>query len=57
MKSLDATGMGGCQKQKLRNEKNTLTGFLQLEQNSKLHVGHRTERGSNIVAFDDDDGC
>lgn len=33
-----------------------LTGFLQLEQKSILHVGHNTERGSNSIAFDDD-GC
>jgi hypothetical protein len=31
-----------------------LTGFLQLEQNSRLHVGHKTERGSS-TAFDGDD--
>lgn len=34
-----------------------ITAFLQFEQNSKLHVGHSTERGSNMVALDDDEGC
>jgi hypothetical protein len=41
-----------------------LTAFLQLEQNSKLHVGHKTERGSNKVAAAtaaaaafDEEGC
>jgi hypothetical protein len=33
-----------------------LTVFLQLEQNSRLHDGHRTERGSNKLAVDDE-GC
>lgn len=33
-----------------------LTAFLQLEQNSKLHVGHRTEREIIELAVDDE-GC
>ena len=35
----------------------TLTAFLQLEQNSKLHVGHRTERGKSNKVAADDEGC
>jgi len=37
---------------------NQLTAFLQLEQNSKLHVGQRTARGnSSVTTAVDDDGC
>lgn len=32
----------------------SLTGFLQLEQNSKKHVGQRTERGNSRS---DEEGC
>lgn len=58
MKSMDATGMGGekCHEQSAHIIA-SLTGFLQLEQNSKLHVGQRTERGSSIIAFDDEGCC
>lgn len=35
-----------------------LTVFLQLEQNSKAHVGHKTDLGSGRVAFAVDEvGC
>jgi endo-beta-N-acetylglucosaminidase D len=42
-----------------KSEWSLFTAFLQLEQNSKLHVGHSTERGSKsdvvvLVTVDDE---